>query len=175
MSSFWITNDTQKRVEGRIILKLQTLSGKTLFQDQFDATAPSNSSVQLITKNLDKLPLKDSRKEFLSVEFMERDKILSENALFFERYKHLDLKKTKPEIQVKQVSARDTTFEVNVSSRRFAKAAYLELPDVDASFDDNYFDLVPGRRKTVLIRTRQPITLRKLRSALVSGSVDSTR
>lgn len=47
-------------------------------------------------------------------------------------------------------------FEVTLSSPCFAASVYLEMDELGANFSDNFFDLLPGKSKTVSIVTDMP-------------------
>lgn len=52
-----------------------------------------------------------------------------------------------------EIVKTDTGFDVTVSSQCFASSVYLEIDELEANFSDNFFDLLPGKSKTVSIIT----------------------
>ena len=59
------------------------------------------------------------------------------------------------EIDAKTVKTADG-FEVTLSSPCFASSVYLETDELGTNFSDNFFDLLPGKPKTVSIKTDMP-------------------
>ena len=59
----------------------------------------------------------------------------------------------------------DQTFEVDVACRTFAKAVCLEVRTAK-DFSDNYFDLIPSMKKTVVVTVRRPTSLEEFEAGL---------
>ncbi|MEO6759668.1 MAG: glycoside hydrolase family 2 protein, partial [Saprospiraceae bacterium] len=64
--------------------------------------------------------------------------------------KKLDLPRAKITIKTEQLN---DGYQVILQCDRLAKNVFLQT-DADGSFSDNYFDLLPGERKTVLFKTK---------------------
>ena len=63
---------------------------------------------------------------------------------------------------------------VGVQTNQFARAVYLNVPDGDGVFSDNYFDLVPGRKMEVEYRAPRKMTLDQFRNQIkVRSMVDA--
>ena len=45
----------------------------------------------------------------------------------------------------------DGKYEVTLSARQLARDVFIEIPVQGARFTDNYFDLLPGQTKKVII------------------------
>lgn len=70
---------------------------------------------------------------------------------YFVSPKKLSLSRTNVSIKVEQVN---DGYQLTLSSDRLAKNVYIST-DVDGLLSDNYFDLLPGERKTVLFKTER--------------------
>ena len=80
------------------------------------------------------------REEFLEATFADREATLFNGA---ERYLHLPAAK---------LQARVEGGKIRVSTDRFARQVSLEMEGVSgAAFEDNFFDLAPGRSRTISI------------------------
>lgn len=74
-------------------------------------------------------------------------KIAEENYFFFWPNK-LDLPQTDVKTSVKYA---DGQCVVTLSSAKLAKDVFVEIPALGARFTDNFFDLLPGEKKTIVI------------------------
>ena len=94
-------------------------------------------------------------------------KVISEKNNYFYWPNKLNL----PEPTIKQkVAYADGKYTVTLWSNYLAKDVFVEIPVQGAKFTDNFFDLLPGEKKTVVITSpqlkaseRTPITLKHIR------------
>ena len=66
-----------------------------------------------------------------------------------------DLKLPTPQIQASINKVDDKTFEITVQSQVYAKAVKLDIEGMNAKFSDNFFDLIPNRKKAVTCHLEQ--------------------
>ena len=86
--------------------------------------------------------------------FTQNNGNVVENRYFYTSTKMLNL--TKPKIAM-VVNKIDGGYELTLKSDVFARAVRLSLGVESVSFDDNYFDLMPQKSKTVKIFTNSKI------------------
>jgi beta-mannosidase len=114
---------------------------------------------------------KDTKKIFLLCELLVDGKSVSSNEHFFEPYKNLKL--PIPRI-VTEVIPTKYGFKVSLSADEFARAVYLNVPDGDGVFSDNYFDLLPGRKMEVEYRTNRRMQPEQFRNQIkIRSMVDA--
>jgi beta-mannosidase len=96
-----------------------------------------------------------------------RGREVARTVYFFAKPKELDLPQTAVS---KQMKVRDGRIELTLSALQLAKDLFIELPIQGARFSDNFFDLLPGEKKRVVITspeikagTNYDIRLRHLR------------
>ena len=77
---------------------------------------------------------------------------LAETVYFFRKTKDLLLPETTVSCKMKQ---KDGMCELTLFSPALAKDVFIEIPLQGARFSDNFFDLLPGERKTVVITSPQ--------------------
>ena len=77
---------------------------------------------------------------------------LAETVYFFRKTKDLLLPETTVSCEMKQ---KDGMCELTLFSPALAKDVFIEIPLQGARFSDNFFDLLPGERKTVVITSPQ--------------------
>jgi len=137
-----------------VSLHVRALSfeGKTLS----DATIPEiilhPDSSKMIWQGYLKTVLDKHKPENSVVEFTLKSaegKILSHRLFYLVPPKKLNLSKTKVNVKVEQVTEG---YRLTLQSGHLAKNVFLSTA-LNGSFSDNYFDLLPDERKTVLFKT----------------------
>lgn len=76
-----------------------------------------------------------------------------------------------PQTEVKtSVQYRDGEYRVTLSSKKLAKDVFVEIPIQGARFSDNFIDLLPGEKRTIIITSpelravdKTPITVKHIR------------
>lgn len=137
----------QLTLEMRVI----DFNGKVLKKKAMKAIElPGNSSVQVHREALNALITPAQSKEtFMLLTLKDKaGKKLSEEVHFFRPTKELALPQTEISCKVKQVDGR---CEVTLSSSKLAKDVFIQIPVQGARFSDNFFDLLPGETKRVII------------------------
>ena len=93
--------------------------------------------------------------------------VISSKDHFFYWPNKLDL----PETEVTtQVLYGDGEYTITLSSDKLAKDVFIEIPIQGAQFSDNFIDLLPGEKRTIVITSeelkaseRTPITIKHVR------------
>ena len=78
----------------------------------------------------------------------KKGEVLSEEIYYFNHAKDQELPKTEIRYKVKPM---DGKYEVTLSARQLARDVFIEIPVQGARFTDNFFDLLPGQTKKVII------------------------
>jgi beta-mannosidase len=114
---------------------------------------------------------KDTKKIFLLCELLIDGKPVSTNEYFSTPYKNLVL--PTPQITTDILPIKDG-FKVSLSTDKFARAVYLNVPDGDGVFSDNYFDLLPGRKMEVEYHTHSKMIPDQFRNQIkIRSMVDA--
>jgi len=134
----WVVNDSVQPVAGTLIVERRGFDGKAKGKLQAEiAIAPGEAKRCLDLTPLGDIPL---RSEFLHATVAGREATC---LLIGERYLHL------PQAHLKVRKADD---RIEVTTDAFAKQVALEFDGLGgAVFEDNYFDLPPGRTRTVSV------------------------
>ena len=132
----WLINDSPEPVAGPLTLRRLDFAGKSLGQLQTTvALQPGESKRCLEATPLGEISL---RGQFLQATFAGHE---STHLLMGERYLHLPRA---------HLTARLTDSRLEVATDQFARQVTLEFEGVTgAVFADNFFDLPPGRQRTV--------------------------
>ncbi len=148
--------DTQEKLT--LEMKLTNFAGKKAGKTVVlpSLSLPANTSQCVYRTPLTTLffPAKRPLTDDLRSSFMQltlKDKsghTVAETVYFFEKTKDLLLPETTITYKMKQT---DGKCELTLLSPALAKDVFIEIPLQGARFSDNFFDLLPGERKTVII------------------------
>ncbi len=148
--------DTQEKLT--LEMKLTNFAGKKAGKTVVlpSLSLPANTSQCVYRTPLTTLffPAKRPLADDLRSSFMQltlKDKsghTVAETVYFFEKTKDLLLPETTITYKMKQT---DGKCELTLLSPALAKDVFIEIPLQGARFSDNFFDLLPGERKTVII------------------------
>ncbi len=141
-----------------------TFDGTVLSEKAQPIDIPALSSkayVNLPREELLGLQGYDPTRVFLSAELIVNNKLASSNTLFLGLPKDLQL--PTPQI-ASDLTRASNGYRLRLSSSSLARNVYVSVGNLDASYSDNYFDLLP--RQAVEIELKSPASLEELRSAL---------
>ncbi|MCJ7627490.1 MAG: hypothetical protein MUO50_03780 [Longimicrobiales bacterium] len=147
----WGVSELTRPVEGTLTLELMDFDGKILWQASVLTLLPANRSQPLWEGSASSiLGEADSRRVVLVGEFIETgSRAPGQSALlYFHPPKDLGLRV--PAIRF-EVTPEEGGVLLHLESDVLAKDVYLRLDG--AHFSDNFFDLLPGRSKSVRIET----------------------
>ena len=134
----WVVNDSPDPVAGRLTVSRRRFDGKTRGQLQTDVElTPGEAKRCLATTELGPVSL---RNEFLHASFVGRE---STYILIGERYLHLPRAR---------LVARAVGDKIEIATDAFARQVALEMDGVTgAVFEDNYFDMPPGQKRSITV------------------------
>jgi len=167
----WLVNDTPKSVSGTIRLTLFDFDGTPLHSKDVPASAPPHSSTLVTTKLLQELGFLDPTRHFIHARFAERGRSLVEATFLLWRLREIKFPRAHVTWEAKKVGQH--TFEVELRSKTFAKAVCLEARAA-IEYSDNFVDLVPSAKKSIVIRTKRDVELQEFNARLkVSNGIFS--
>ncbi|GAB3241331.1 glycoside hydrolase family 2 TIM barrel-domain containing protein [Hymenobacter seoulensis] len=167
---FYVVSDKTTALPGRLQVRLQDFNGRTLFkQTENLQIEPLTSKVYLDIPRAKLLGKQDPKKVVLSCEVQQAGQVVSTNTYYFALPKEMTLPPTSVRTDWKQTT--DSTFQVTLQSKTLARQVHLLLTEKDGFFEDNYFDLLPGEKKTLTFTSNGPITLAELRRQLTVRSL----
>ncbi len=168
----YVVSDLIKPTQAQMKISLLDFDGQVLMTTDKAVTVTALHSQPYLTMPVNSLLAgKDPKNVMLLCELLVDGKSVSSNDYFFEAYKNLKL--PTPRIATEVISTKNG-FKVSLSADKFVRAVYLNVPDGDGDFSDNYFDLLPGRRIEVEYRTHRKMTPDQLRSQIkIRSMVDA--
>jgi beta-mannosidase len=151
----WVTSDLRVRETGKLVLSLCSFRGRKWSTSQVIRISP-NSSKAFSRINYAKYTRYDRSKHYIHAQLSVNGTPCSENRLFFDEPKHLQLPKARVGITLRHLEKGYFALTTRASS--FAKNVYAVVEGEDIVFDDNYFDIDAGRSKEVIFRSRNKIS-----------------
>ena len=171
--SIWGVSDRRADARARLTARLIDFSGNALKRFDQGIQLAANASRNYMTfKESDILKGVDPSKVVLVAELEVEGAPPQRNLLFFKKTKDLAL--PKPEIKLAVAAGANGALAVNVGAKQFARNVFLATGAIDGTFDDNYFDLLPGETVTVTFKPRAPTTPAALQAALTATSIADT-
>lgn len=135
-------------------MQLIDFNGKKLSRKSITAEAPANASVKIFGCALDDWAAEAMRKDcFLLLTLKDKSgHELTRDVHFFTQTKNLNLPQAAISSKVKVL---DGSCEVTLKSAQLAKDVFIQIPIQGARFTDNFFDLLPGESRKIIITSPQ--------------------
>lgn len=150
-------------------LQLTDFQGKKGKSLELPVSLPANSVQLAFSQPLSQWITEEERgNRLLRVQLKDRKgQTLAENIHYFARTKELNLPKTEIGYKTKTSDGR---CEITLSARQLAKDVFIQVPMQGVRFSDNFFDLLPGERRRIVItspeikkETTPEITIKQIR------------
>ncbi|MGN6790209.1 MAG: beta-mannosidase [Rhodanobacteraceae bacterium] len=151
VTSVSLVSDRTTPVHARWRLRVMDFAGKVLDERAADATlAPLSSTPAGTFTDAQLLHGADPRKSVAVFELFVGGKRVSRNLVFFDAAKDLAL----PEPHIDARLARTGAgYTLTLDTDKLAREVWVSFGDIDARVSDNAFDMLPGQRVTVMIRS----------------------
>ena len=143
-----IVNDKLDKISGTVFLDVFTLDGSRIFSTDIQGNIPSNSSTKIYNESVEEVLCGQKENNVYLFTYLEtEDSTITENIFYFvdPKYLKLNLPKISPSIKKNQ-----NEWIVSLTSSTLAKDVYLSFDTAMGKWSDNYFDLRPGVKKTVI-------------------------
>ncbi len=125
---------------------------------------PSNASMEITKLSLKDIPLDSA---FIKAEILSNGNSVAKNIYFGVPPKEFKWP-AKQKLAISHERISDTHYKVEISSDLFLKDVYcnIDLADPDAKWSDNFFDILPGEKAEVKVKTSKPIESEDFRKSL---------
>lgn len=131
-------------------IQIIDFNGKLLKKIKTKVTAKANESKVVYSCNVNDFLTEAQKHRVVVHAWLENEKkeIVSTRNFYFYWANKLDLPQTKIKTSV---TYNDGKYTVTLLSKKLAKDVFVEIPIQGAQFSDNFFDLLPGVQKTIVI------------------------
>ncbi|MBO5080912.1 MAG: glycoside hydrolase family 2 protein, partial [Bacteroidaceae bacterium] len=159
---YTLSDELKDHKDVTLHLKLMDFNGKVLSKKMVKGEVPANSSVVLHREAYNDLAANPAN-TLLQMTLKDRKgEVLSEVIYYFSYPKDQELPDAKVSYKVKQ---QDGKCEVTLSTKQLARDVFVEIPIQGAKFTDNFFDLLPGQTKKIVItsdeiKKSEPVALK---------------
>jgi len=152
----FVVSEKLTNLSANIKLDLMDFDGKSLWKKDLPVTIKTNTSQLCVFVPVANL-LKgfDKTKVFLQTSLNVKDKTIATDEVFFTQPKDLNLPKA---VIRKEISKTDNGYLVSLISKTIARNVCLSLDDMNVSFSDNYFNLLPSKTYQIKVKTNLSLT-----------------
>ena len=151
VTSVSLISDRTTPVHARWRLRVMGFAGKVLGERAADMTlAPLSSTRAGTFTDAQLLHGADPRATFAVFELRVDDHVVSSNLVFFDQPENLAL--PVPKIRM-HLEASGDDYRLTLDSDKLAREVWVSFGGIDARVSDNAFDILPGQRVTVTIRS----------------------
>jgi beta-mannosidase len=147
-------SDLQEPINATLVTRFMDLRGTTYQTIEKPVLIEPNTSMVISEQNVSGW-LDKKENVVVSLEIIKEEKVLADNIFYFTEPKYLNLGDPEMEYSLDNVPGG---YLMNIVCGKLLKGLYIETSDPDATFSDNFFDLLPGREKIVIIYTNQTLT-----------------
>ena len=147
-----LVSDRTRPVHAHWRLRVMDFSGKVIGQKQAGVTLPPLSSTRVGTfSDAQLLQGADPHETVAVFELVVDGKRVSRNLVFFDQAQNLTL--PEPHIHT-QLARTNEGYVLTLASDKLAREVWVSFGDIDTNVSDNGFDILPGQRVTVTIRSK---------------------
>ncbi|MDD3161894.1 MAG: glycoside hydrolase family 2 protein [Bacteroidales bacterium] len=150
----YVLTDTLMNMEAKCRFRLISFEGQVLSEEMINIPIPANASSLFAEYPVESL-IKEDQKRNCCLEAVVTDlggKELTRRLFFFCKPKEMQL--PVPTI-AKELTCEDGKYTLKLKSDKLVKDLFVEIPVQGARFSDNFFDLLPGEEKEVIITSPQ--------------------
>ncbi len=145
-----IVTDRRTPAKGKFTLTAMTLDGKPLWEKSFNFNAKPLTSTEVFRDKVSNLLNGLDRRDVIFVtSFATGDRIYN-NVGYATKQKNMNY--GRPDLKI-SIAKADGGYDVTLASDVFARAVFMSLDGIDNFFSDNYFDILPGAKRTIHVTT----------------------
>ena len=145
---YTLSDELKEHKNATLQLKVMDFNGKILSKKVVKGEVPANASAVFHQEAYAGLATNPTNTLLLMTLKDQKGKVLSEEIYYFNYPKDQELPVAKISYKVKQM---DGKCEVTLSAKQLARDIFIEIPYQGARFTDNFFDLLPGQTKKIVI------------------------
>ncbi len=147
----YVVSDKLEPFEAEITISLMEFNGNILWSETQPVQVSANTSTMVHSIKESDLPAGNRPGSIVLVTDVKVDgREVATNNLYFTAPKYLDLPPSDVWFALKKVS---DGYELELFSDVLERNIFIDVPGGKGAFSDNYFDLLPGREKTIKITT----------------------
>lgn len=156
---YLISDELQDRDDVRLTVELMDFDGKSHGKWTHSGKLSANTSMLFLKKRVDEfLSKQDAATSFLRFTLKAKNgAALADEVFYFAYPKDQKLPEARIETSVKR---RGEAIEMTLKADKLARDIFIEVPVQGVRFSDNFFDLLPGQRKKIIITSPEGYSLK---------------
>lgn len=156
---YLISDELQDRDDVRLTVELMDFDGKSHGKWTHSGKLSANTSMLFLKKRVDAfLSKQDAATSFLRFTLKAKNgAALADEVFYFAYPKDQKLPEARIETSVKR---RGEAIEMTLKADKLARDIFIEVPVQGVRFSDNFFDLLPGQRKKIIITSPEGYSLK---------------
>ena len=160
-----LVSDYLKAVSGKFSLKVMDMKGNVVYDKSMSLKTPVNGSELVFESAInDVLGGKSKNDVIIYTEFETKDKTYT-NVAYAAEQKDMNYEKANISWSAKKAEGG---YDVTLKSDVFARGVFMSLSGIDNFFEDNYFDLLPGKEVTINVKTDLSLSVFKEQLKVIS-------
>lgn len=166
-AQIYVVNETKKVLDSTLKFQVMTFSGDVLASEQIQTVTPAYSSLVVMRRALESLPL--GKNCIMVVSLESKGTVIFEDVKTAVEPKDLSLPAF-DDLKINVSLSKPKMFRIALEFSSYAKGVWLRLKNEEGEFSDNFFDMVPNHRKIVKCALECDVGLDEFqRSLLVSA------
>jgi beta-mannosidase len=155
----YVVSDRLKKTSGTLIVQVIDIHKGITAQQEIPLTVPENTSTLLWKNKVNEL-LHGLNKEdaVIHLEYHDKQGKVYENNHFLVSQKEVKYDKV---VVFHTITPVAGGYELTLSTDKFVRGVFISLNGKDDFITDNYFDLLPNKSSTVLLKTALPLSVVK--------------
>ncbi|GAF04114.1 beta-mannosidase [Saccharicrinis fermentans] len=156
----YVVSDLLEGFEGQLQIAVLDFEGKVVNEKSLDIIVGANTSTFVQSLDIKTLVGKASKSDVLvNVKLVKGQEALTTNNFYLVKPKE----QTLPEVHLSTSLVEEDGKQIlEISTDKLARDIYLNIPDQEVFFSDNYFDLLPGEKHQLAISGSGEFSLDKL-------------
>ncbi|HEX2948615.1 MAG TPA: glycoside hydrolase family 2 protein [Armatimonadota bacterium] len=168
-----VTSDLLAATNGTVSWKLTTVHGDTIAEDAMTVDIPAHTSTMVSRIDLKRfIDENGPRALMLWLDLSVDGSSVSTNFVSFARPKHIELQDPAFNSTVEQ--SEDGAFNVTITAASPALWTWLGLGEIEATYSQNFFHVIPGKPVQILIKPAESLTLEEFTKQLSIHSLIDT-
>ncbi len=154
----YAVSDLMEQQNCDLYISLLSFYGDTLYSFNAGVAVLPNQSTKVYTLALDQLCEKgfNKSKVVLHATLKNINEVKAENLYYFVAPKELELPDAKVSVSARKTSSGN---EIQLSADALVKNLFIDTATPDVFFNDNYFDLLPGKPKIIQAVTKSDLKI----------------
>ena len=150
---FFAVSDLRDTVDALVEISVIDFNGLKVFERSLPVVLKPNSSQRIVTLQKETLAGSVDLSRLAIITRLKQDTtLIAENIAYWTAPGELELEN--PEIKT-VIRDHPSGFSVELTTNTLAKNVYVTCTDEGARCSDNFFDLIPGTQKTIVVSTVQ--------------------